>query len=117
MHGVSDKENKWIEQPLFYNPNILDARRMELRPNNYNILDTRVVSKLKLIYIFRNLKIMPMRNVINLGLISLNFFSHTHLEKDVSSNFSIDTKYHGVPKLVELRYKGTKPFHQNYKFR
>ena len=26
-------------------------------------------------------------------------------------NIGIGKKYHGVPKLVELRYKGTKPFH------
>ena len=37
----------------------------ELRPNDYNIPDTRVVCKLKLIDIFRNLKIMPLRDLIN----------------------------------------------------
>ena len=51
-----------------------NGRRMELRPNDYNIPDTRVVSKLKIIDIFRNLKIMPMR----------------HLIKELSSNIKKD---------------------------
>ena len=68
VQGVSDKENRWIEQPLFYNPNILNGRKMELRPTDYNIPDTRVVSKLKVIDIFRNLKIMPMEDLVHLGL-------------------------------------------------
>ena len=54
---------------------------------------------------------MPMRDLINLGLINLNVLSYTLLIKDVSSNIGISKKYHGVPKLVELKYKGTKPFH------
>ena len=111
VQGVSDKENRWIEQPLFYNPNILNGRKTELRPNDYNIPDTRVVSKLKIIDIFRNLKIMPMEDLIHLGLINLNFLSYKRLITDVNSNIGIGKKYHGVPKLVELRYEGTKPFH------
>ena len=58
------QKNRWIEQPLFYNPTILNARRIKLRPNEYNIPDTRVVSKLKLIDISRKFKIMPMRDLI-----------------------------------------------------
>ena len=76
-----------------------------------NISDKRIVSKLKPIDIFRNLKIMPMRDLIDLGLINLNFLSYTHLKKDVSSNIDIGNKYHGVPNLVKLRYEGTKPFY------
>ena len=55
--GVSDKDNRWIEQPLFYNPNILNAKMFVLRPSDYNIPETRAVSKLKVIDIFRNLKV------------------------------------------------------------
>ena len=36
---------------------------------------------------------------------------HFCLKKDVSGNIGIGKKYHGVPKLVKLRYEGTKPFH------
>ena len=50
-----------------YNPSILNARRKKLRQRDYK--------KLKVIDIFRNLKIMPMRDFINLGLVNLNFFS------------------------------------------
>ena len=52
-----------------------------------------------------------MRDLIDLGLINLNFLSYTHLKKDVSSNIDIGNKYHGVPNLVKLRYEGTKPFY------
>ena len=69
---------------------------MELRPNDYNIPDTKVLSKLKIIDSFRKLNIMPMRDVINLGLINLNFLSYTRLIKDVSSNIDIGKKCHGV---------------------
>ena len=50
---------------------------------------------------------MPMRVLINLGL----FLSYKRIITDVSSNIGIGKKYHGVPKLVEIRYEGTKPFH------
>ena len=46
-----------------------------MRPSDYNIPDTKGVSKLKLIDIFRNLKVMPVRDQINLGLINLNLLS------------------------------------------
>ena len=82
-----------------------------MRPTDYNIPDTRVVSKLKVIDIFRNLKILPMEDLIHLGLINLDFLSYKRFITDVKSNIGIGQKYHGVPKLVELRYEGNKPFH------
>merc|ERR1711954_573364 len=76
------------------------GRKMELRPTDYDIHDTREVSKLKVIDIFRNLKIMSMEDFIHLGLINLNFLSYKRLIRDIKSNIGIGKKYHGVPNLV-----------------
>ena len=48
-------------------------------------------------------------NLVFLRLI--NLLNYTRLKNYISNNISIGKKYHGVPKLVELRYEGTKPFH------
>ena len=109
--GVSDKDNRWIEQPLFYNPNILNAKMYVLRPSDYNIPETRAVSKLKVIDIFRNLKVKEINELAEIGLINLNFLSYTRLKKDVNRNIGLGKKYNGVPKLVKLHYEGAKPFH------
>ena len=111
MLGVSDKDNRWIEQPLFYNPNILNAKLYVLRPSDYNIPETRAVSKLKVIDVFRNLKVKEINELAEVGLINLNFLSYTRLKKDVTRNIGLGKKYNGVPKLVKLNYEGAKPFH------
>ena len=55
VSGVQEKNNRWLEQPLFHNPNITNVRKKVLRPCDYNIVETREVSKLKVIDIYNNL--------------------------------------------------------------
>ena len=86
-----------MEQPLFHNPNITNVRNMVLRPNDYNIIETREVSKIKLIDIYNNLQIRPIQELRNLGL-KLNFLSHEHLRRDVASNVGPRRKYNALPK-------------------
>ena len=105
-----EKNNRWIEQPLFHNPNITNARNMVLRPHDYNIIDTREVSKIKLIDIYNNLQIRPIQELRNLGL-NLNFLSHERLRRDVASNIGPSRKYNALPKKLELVYPGAKPFY------
>ena len=57
-----------------------------LRPSDYNIPETRAVSKLKVIDIFRNLKVKEINELAEIGLINLNFLSYTRLKKDVNWN-------------------------------
>ena len=114
MLGVSDKDNRWIEQPLFYNPNILNAKLYVLRPSDYNIPETRAVSKLKVIDVFRNLKIKEINELAEVGLINLNFLSYTRLKKDVTRNIGLGKKYNGAPKLAQLRRFETLPPCGNY---
>ena len=72
-----------------------------LRPSesDYNIPETRAVSKLKVIDIFRNLKVKEINELAEIGLINLNFLSYTRLKKDVNRNVGLGKKYNGVPKL------------------
>ena len=45
VQGVLEKNNRWLEQPLFHNPNITNVMKMVLRPSDYNIAETREVVK------------------------------------------------------------------------
>ena len=49
IQGVLEENNRWLEQPLFHNPNITNVRKMVLWPSDYNIIETREVSKIKVI--------------------------------------------------------------------
>ena len=91
VQGTLEKNNRWIEQPLFHNPNITNARNLVLRPQDYNIIETREISKLKVIDIYSNLKIRPIQELRDIGL-NLNFLSHERLQKDVASNIGLNRK-------------------------
>ena len=110
VQGTLEKNNRWIEQPLFHNPNITNARNLVLRPQDYNIIETREISKLKVIDIYSNLKIRPIQELRDIGL-NLNFLSHERLRKDVASNIGLNRKYNALPKKLELVYPGAKPFY------
>ena len=97
VQGTLEKNNRWIKQPLFHNPNITNARNLVLRPHDYNIVDTREVSKLKVIDIYSNLKIRPIHELRDIGL-NLNFLIHERLRKDVASNIGPNRKYNALPK-------------------
>ena len=86
-----------MEQPLFHNTNITNVRKMVLRPSDYNIIETREVSKIKLIDIYNNLQIRPIQELRNLGL-NLNFLSHERLRRDVASNIGPGKKYNAIQK-------------------
>ena len=110
VQGVLEKNNRWLEQPLFHNPNITNVRKMVLRPSDYNIIETREVSKIKVIDIYNNLQIRPTQDLRNLGL-NLNFLSHERLKRDVASNIGPRRKYNAIPKKLEINCPGAVPFH------
>ena len=83
---------------------------MVLRPSDYNITETREVSKIKVIDIYNNLLIRPIQELRNLGL-NLNFLSHERLRRDVASNIGPRRKYNALPKELEIDYPGALPFH------
>ena len=83
---------------------------MVLRPSDYNIIETREVSKIKVIDIYNNLQIRPIQDLRNLGL-NLNFLSHERLQRDVASNIGPRWKYNTIPKKLEINSQGAVLFH------
>ena len=115
--GVNSKfDNRWLYQPLFFNPNISTGGKPYLQPSDYNIATNDVSNTTKVIDIFDtdgNIIDQATMALSGLNIRSGNFMAAYQFRMDIRRVIGPGKKYQLKPVPKTIHYTGNKPIHMS----
>ena len=113
VDGVNKHNHRWLEQPLFMNPNIKGGLKLSMRPKDYMISEDNTSLTAKVSDLYNDGVFKTMAELENVGLRVPNFLSYMRLKQDMKNivGEGNHAKYKSLPLLTPINYKGTKPIH------
>ena len=112
VSGNSKTDNRWLYQPLFFNPNLSTGGKPYLVPSDYSITTNSISNTAKVIDIFDtdgNIKTPDIMTLSGLGFGSGNFMASLQFRMDIRKVISPSKKYDQKPIPKTINYTGNKP--------
>ena len=108
----SKTDNRWLYQPLFFNPNLSTGGKPYLVPSDYSIATNSVSNTAKVIDVFDNdgdIITPEIMTLSGLGISNRNFMGALQFRMDLRKVIGPGKKYSQKPVPKTIRYTGNKP--------
>ena len=108
----SKTDNRWLYQPLFFNPNLSTGGKPYLVPSDYSIATNSVSNTAKVIDVFDNdgdIITPEIMTLSGLGISNKNFLGALQFRMDLRKVIGPGKKYSQKPVPKTIRHSGNKP--------
>ena len=109
---VCKTDNRWLYQPLFYNPNLSVGKKEFMSPQDYGIKESVLTDTIKVIDVYDDQGAIKSRDELDLSGLVLsrsNFMADMRFRLDLKHNIGPGKKYQQRPVPKIIKYSGNKP--------